>query len=378
MNLLILNNRFFQRLLLTLSIGSAMAQVDFPREEYEYYMELINEINPRIYRILRECETKLKMPCIKKAIDEPKVHSGNDQTHGYPTMTIESLQDWPGTHQQKILKIYTDWYKDLIPINAEERYNFLKGLRAIDPTLYDTIIKVDPKGKNHIRRGDNGIGVTVSSIDGLPVFYIDSNVIDRPRNELLFSIAHELSHYVLGHNFEEYQLSHPILADEKIIEQTVKKGKKVAGLLPFEETFKKARQRIQENEADRMAVIEFGINIDDAIARLKSAAKEGLSQDKYRVTFQSTHPMGPARMKHMESLRVEVELNKIYGIQRKPINWEQLAQKYVEMYRKMRIEEIEKRIKIIETEMQREDLFILASNLNSLSNAAQRIGFVLK
>jgi len=349
MYLLILNNRFFRiELFLILLMGSAMAnrKDKFPPEEYEHYMELIKEIDPEVNKKLRDCQDMLWSPCIKNALDtEPGIDRGSLKTQGYPIMFIKSMKDLSDDSQKVILKTYTDKYNVLpiIPqITNKERKKFLEGVKAVDHTLYDEITERDPMGIWHIKRdylGSN-MAVSIQGDDGLPLFFIDHTVVDKPWNELLFGIAHELSHYVLGHTGEGYlsrhQSRHPMLAREETLIQEIKKGKKVAGLLPFKETFEKARDRIKENEADRMAVIEFGVSIDDAIAAAKwFVEREGEIQHPHKETFKRTHPMWLSRIKHLESLRNEVELNKEHKVQRKPIDWRQLAERSRKLYRQL-------------------------------------------
>ena len=250
--------------------------INFREEEYEHYMKLIQEIDPAVHATLEKCEAALGAPCIEEAVDIPDmIDDGSDETQGYPIMVIKSWQkEFPGneTAQKELLAYPVKWYKEkasmvVSPITYEERQKFLQGIKAVDPTAYDAIVKVDPTGENHIKRhygvGGNNASMLPSPIDGLPEFHIDATIILNPWNEMLFTVAHELSHYVLGHFFEAYQLSHRVLGTEKEGAQSFgKKGQKISGQLPFKQTFENARQRVKENECDRMAIIDFGINID--------------------------------------------------------------------------------------------------------------------
>lgn len=311
----------------------------FPKEEYEHYMQLIKEIDPAVHTKLRQCETAIGAPCIEEAVDiEGTVDFGSDETHGYPIIVIKSMKDYDEEGQKNILKVYIDWYNSIKiapPITPAEQQKVMEILKSIDLTAYEAVAKVDPMGTNHIKRHyGNGASIAPSPIDGLPEIQIDAECFNLPIGELRFVMAHELAHYVLGHFFEEYQLSHHILAKEEVPAE-LKKGKTVSGKLPFKGTFENAFNRTKENEADRMAIIDFGINIDDGIALAKRwllEAKEHEIEAPQKATFSSTHPLWASRIKYLESLRREVELNKTRKIRIKPINWQELAEQYMQKY----------------------------------------------
>jgi hypothetical protein len=220
------------------------------------------------------------------------------------------------------------------PMKAAERQKLLHGLKAIDPDLYDAIIAVDPTGENHIKRNQKikgGVGYAAfSSADGLPSFYFDPSLADDPYNEMLFVLAHELSHYVLGHLiFYPSIIVHRELNPKEIPPAFKIKGKKVAGQLPYVETFKKSWSRVQETEADRMAVIDFGIPIDDALCWLEKGIKD---EDHSETTFQRTHPFRADRIKYLRALCPEIELRKAQKKQRKKIDYKALASEYLQEY----------------------------------------------
>lgn len=320
--------------------------VDFPREEYEQYMKLIKELDPEVHETLQKCEKTLGYPCIEPAIGEEidEVLPKSEETQGFPTMIFKSVKDYPEDVQKGLLKIPVEWYKAemnkemVTEMSTEERQKILQGFKTIDPDLYNAIIKVDPTGENHIKRSYiGGTWTLVSEVDGLPEFYFDQSVVDEPLNQMLCTLAHELAHYILGHFYEVYSLSHPQLVKEGAPYEEFKKGKKVAGQLPFKETFDKARQRSKENEADRMIVIDFGLPIDDAIAHAKHLlvkAEEEYLKLPHKETFQTTHPLWANRIKHFESLRSEAELRRAQKKQRKPVDYDALAKKYLKKYAK--------------------------------------------
>lgn len=109
----------------------------------------------------------------------------------------------------------------------------------------------------------------------------------------------------------------------------------MSGQLVFEGTFNLAQARAREYEADRMAIIDFGITIDDAIAaakRLLELVKEHEIEMPKKETFKTSQPLWKDRIEHLESLRPEVELNKACKVQRKPVEWKKLAQEYLHKY----------------------------------------------
>jgi hypothetical protein len=343
-------NTWLTLLLMAFAMGPSWAadveeDVDdtmFSDEEYEHYMELIRELDPEVHATLEQCEKDLGGPCIDQAGDEEddRVEDGSEATDGYPIMVIKSMMNLPVGVQKQLLTLPIKWYKDkmkdMVPrMTTEERQKLLRAIKAVDKSAYNALIKVDPTGENHIKRShDGGTWTTVSEVDGYPVLNFEPSVAEQSWNDMLCTIAHELSHYVLGHFYEIYSLSHRELTKEGGSREF--KGKKVAGQLPFNETFEKARSRIKENEADRMMIIQFGINLDDAIAqakRLLVKAEETYSEVPHKETFQEMRPLWVNRIKHFESLRPEVELNKAHNVQRKKINWKQLAREYLKKYK---------------------------------------------
>jgi hypothetical protein len=308
-------------------------QYSFSKDEYEHYMKLIKEIDTKAYNRLRECEKVLGCQCIEKAVDiDPMVDEGNDETEGYPIMVIESMIHWKNVRD--MLKIYVDWYNSMrvpAPISPQEQAAVMNVIKSLTPALYAAITEVDPAGSMHIKRHyGTGASVIPSEFDGLPLIRIDEDFIKEPFNEQRFSIGHELGHYVIGHFAEAYQLSHPTFGSKQHgISEEFKKGKKVSGQLPFESTFEKAYQRTKEDEADRFAILELEVNINDGISlakRLLEKAKEHEIVSPEKETFITTHPLWINRIKHLEELRREVEIRG----NRKPatIDWKKLAEHY--------------------------------------------------
>jgi hypothetical protein len=307
----------------------------FPQEEYEHYMKLIAEIDPDMHETLKQCELELGGPCIDRALvgEKDRVMFGTEETEGYPILVMNSLMDrLLDAQKERLQKLMGAYKKHVVPLmKTAERQKLLLGLKAVDPDLYDAIIAVDPTGENHIKRSQKVTSAYFSTEDGLPLFYVDKDLVDGPYEETLFVLAHELSHYVLDHIFRPATVVHREFSKEVAPQEFKIKGKKVAGQLPFVETFQKARTRVQETEADRMAVIDFGIPIDDALCWLEKAIKR---ENRSATTFQRTHPFAADRIKYLRELCPEIELRKAQKKKRKKIDYNVLATEYLQRYTK--------------------------------------------
>lgn len=158
-------------------------------------------------------------------------------------------------------------------------------------------------GAHHIvwneELGAGNISVQPSNKDGLPVIYVGSLASQIPREQLKFIIGHELGHYVLYH---------------------------LSASAPFQEILQRAFSRSQESEADKFAIMELGVRIDDAIA-----AGKNLSSFTFNTpsALQSTHPFWETRIQHFNELRRELEARR-----RQPqvINWKALAAQYLKKF----------------------------------------------
>lgn len=302
----------------------------FPKEEYEYYMKLIKEIDPKAYQRLRTCENELGGPCIDEAVDiDPTIEPGSEETKGYPIIVLKSIKnDYDEQYRKAILKGYIDWYntmENITPITQEERKTVLDLIKTVAPELHKEIIKVDPRGENHIERNEtNGFANSVSFDDGLPVIYVAQDSLQYPKKILEASIGHELGHYVSGQFFKHPEPTHAFLFPDQ--ESFATKG------LAAKETFNLAQQRVREFEADRSEIMDFNIDIDTAIeqAKILQAKVEELQlKEPGKQTFKKTHPLWSDRIKHFESLRREVELKKAQGKEGKTVfDWKKLAQDY--------------------------------------------------
>lgn len=327
----------------------------FPKAEHEYWMKLIKEVNSVAYEVLKKCEAAASgKPCLEMVIDKDLdgiIKPGTEETHGYPILLLnpasklfadESIQ------KKMILKPLLEKYVDAVAafsITEKESKYILEFIKDLAPDLYKLIVAVDPTGANHIlkyARGGRNASVVPSIKDGLPEIKITADFLLLPKNELLYVLGHELGHYILGHLQPTPPLAHKglqtITTQKRILKKEGKKeGRPIEVMeqLPAEETFKKAFTRIQEFEADRFAVIEFEIPIDDAIANEKRTAEIGNERLRMRQqeTFKRTHPFSLDRIKYLEELRREVELRKAQKRQPMKINWKDLADNYLQKWK---------------------------------------------
>jgi hypothetical protein len=301
-------------------------------EEYAYFMRLIQQINPMAYKTLNECARKNNQRCLKIAglLEQSQVIPGSKETYGYPTMMMDSrIKFLDEEHQKELLRSWLDIYNQFMTheergwvsevMTSEEREWILEVIKYLDVNLYNEIIKVDRTGIDHVKRSyDHPINasVSISSTDGLPVFWVGAGIKDLPLGEQLAILGHELGHYVLGHALEKHVYT-------------------VAPL--FGKPFELAYSRNQEFEADKFAVLDLGISIDDVIANMQriKGIREGIirATKKKGSTFESTHPPEEARIKQLEDLRREVELIKRRYSRYTPrpqIKWRQLADEYLQ------------------------------------------------
>lgn len=320
-----------KKLLLCLTItliSSSLYSADtesnyFSQEEYNHYMHLIKLLNVGTYNKLKSCESALGHPCIEKSkASIPSVEPDPE----YPIISLPSIKHISEKDQMYILRNVINEYnriKNILHITKTEQKTILKGIKKIAPELYAAIVKRDPTGQHHVKRSyDSEFALGISKDDGLPVILIDQDILQffedkKLENEkledkemLLAAIAHELGHYVSEDFLINDQSSH-----------TFKPTKQ----------FAHAYTRTQEYEADKSEVLDFGIDIESAIALaqvLQDKQQEPSLKQPSRKTFKRTHPFWYDRIAHLESLRPEVELKRLHGKKRTVFDWEALADKY--------------------------------------------------
>jgi len=215
------------------------------------------------------------------------------------------------THPKKI-----NWL-DLAQKHIEEyeqanRSELLDIIKSIDPHLYTFLIKHDPTGQEYIRINDESRNASVRTNreNGLPVFIISPTFLDLfTTSAKRFIIAHELSHYILGHRFERalYPFTH-------------------TGIHAKQTFLENAYSRVHEDEADRSAIMNFGIPLDEGIAALERSFEitgENALHNPHKQTFKQDHPLYVHRKQHLKSLRRELEARKALP---KQIDWQALAQ----------------------------------------------------
>jgi hypothetical protein len=316
-----------------------------PKNYYAYYMNLIQGLNPKAYKKLNNCEADNGWPCLEIALDEENegVRQGGDYSLGYPILRINpGIHLWAKEDQKKYLKGFLKDYTEepiVSEVSEDELKTVMNIIKELAPKLYDAILKVDPTGADHIVRNDEygpyNFTASASGEDGLPLIELGSETAAYDMKAKRYFIAHELGHYALGHVVKEPIKVHKVL--EKVPmpmkERLLKIGKEqieVGGHLQFKKAFKHAFSREVEFEADRFAVIEFGIPLDEAIAAEKASAK--LESSEEPETFKRTHPHSQARINQLEDLRREIELYKAQKRQPKPIDWTGLAAQYLKEY----------------------------------------------
>ena len=208
--------------------------------------------------------------------------------------------------------------------NERERYHrlyILKIINSLAPELYNEIIKVDQNGEDHIIYNDKSYyGATIKAAnDGLPLLKVGERFPKRGYLSNRCTIAHELGHYVLlGHTEDKLAaIKHSSLA-------TINSYPSCPGIrLDFKCAFLYSQLRIQEYEADRFAVLNMGMLINDMIKTFNTRdANHG------NKTFNATHPRLEQRLEHIKNLKREVELQKAHGGKLPQINWNSLIEEH--------------------------------------------------
>jgi len=312
----------------------------FPRDEYDHYMEIIERINKPAYDALRACEQARGMPCLLHAKDskDEKVILATSNRSKQNLLAITSIRNYSDL-EESYLKVFTNLYlieeeervRKETPLPEQSRQKILAIIQKLAPELYSEMIAMDPTGKDHIKADGSATGASVraSSEDGLPVLLIGEETLQETEGQLLWTIGHELSHYVNGDNRPSSPLVHKAMGGNDSTLQEYAPGQKLSVQLPFEGTFKKAKSRTQEFAADRGSTMYFGTDINAGIELTEKWAKEESYDHPEKETFTRTHPLsGGARQAHLESLRDEVALHRAQGKSLPSIDWKALIREY--------------------------------------------------
>lgn len=301
----------------TLSLGAKF----LPKSQYESTMDYIKTISAEVYYDLAKCAEAFQSPCIKAVTtfsdQGPELPAKGAQS-GYLTLNMLPWEHFypeeVKANIQYIVNLYkkvSDYYGTILPF-VDRRY-ILELIEVLAPDLYNLFLSSDdPTGIDHFRLlSESQKGATAMvlyyPIDGLPLIAIEEDFKKLPFGQQLFIIAHELAHYALGHT----ELLNPINlvneSDRAMLDRT--------------------RSRVNESEADRFAILEFGAKIEDAIDTMKSI-HDRASADGYvaKTSFESTHPLFDGRVKQLQDLVRELELS----ARRPPIlvDWAKLASDY--------------------------------------------------
>ncbi len=311
------------------STHAATLPTRFSQDEYEYYMQIIEHLDESVYKDLIACEEKLKEPCLRQG-KKSEIIPPSDETHGYPIIILE--RNFKGCPTKRdYFKPIVQAYKQVLPIPHEERIKVLGIIKGLAPELYAELVTVDPTGIKHIQRISNGphfACVSPHPEDGLPLLQFKTSNLSFPSEQLRYIVAHELSHYVLDH-FNRTLSFHKKLSPENENTLLTLKGKKVTAPFPYNETFTKAASRVQEAEADRFAVMHFGVSVEAGLAYNDfNSSKDYSVNFPEKIDFTLVHPPAKERIRQFLSLRKEVELQKEKNEPKKPIDWDALREKY--------------------------------------------------
>jgi predicted SprT family Zn-dependent metalloprotease len=303
---------------------------------YGYYMSLIKELDPLAYEQLKQCAINTGSACIIIS-DRISVES----TERAPIIVLTSdFQGYSKETQKGFLKILLEWYKKLgvqSVITTDEREQVLNFIKDYAPNLYEIMIKKDPSESSHVYRYyQSGASAYFSYVDGLPTISVNPTIMQLPKDQRDFVLAHELAHYILGHIADNvrYKAVHTALV-------TKQKTTPSFGKITFESAFKQAYSREQEYEADTFAVVELGAPIDaaieyakDQIAAQKEKQEEPSTRVKKESPFEQSHPLWERRLQNLENLRREIELSQTRSP--KPIDWKKLSEDYLQLSEEIR------------------------------------------
>ena len=307
----------------------------YPEDQYLKILELIREIDPESYAMLKECSERLGIACVQHNLNYFGITYNKRGTDGvvYPILVPLLSPDHP-SFKSRLIDNLQEFYKSAFNerhdyetnfITQEQRFyslkkwlnkrwldafdrplfrkidpnNILSIVREIAPYLYGKIVEQDPLGRYNLKVYKEGIAaVRCSAYNGLPVFDIHPEFETLSKNEQRFILGHELGHFVLDH-----------------LHYTVSAPPKHLMLFPdspagqhSKEIFKMAKRRIRELEADRFAVINLGIDYRDGLEWMQREVREEL-EEPIKI-FESSHPLFPQRIAHLQELGENLELGR--------------------------------------------------------------------
>ncbi len=202
----------------------------FSNAEYEYFMQLISEVNPSTYKKLKACEMLTSRPCIEKYIDkDPRfsnallnVLPASEQAQGCQILLLDpKLLNYDEGFQRMLFSLDPHYLLEMASLAIERRTHVLQVIKSIDLQLYEEIIAVDPNGLDHIKilyKEGYGFGFSFSEEDGLPIFIIEESALKWRLEEQRFCLGRELGRYVLGHFYDiaKYEKLISVLANDKM------------------------------------------------------------------------------------------------------------------------------------------------------------------
>ncbi len=297
----------------------------FSQNEYLFIMEHIKKESREVHDTLLQCARDIKRPCILKVDDIQKqgVYYPQGEYAGYAFLKMPDMQAWQAGMAKQNLKYligiyerYIDIYGSIMPIDG--RKYILNLVKVLNVDLYEIFMNPDASfGANHIRLKSlpaSLAAVSYNPIDGLPLIAIDKDFITLSIGQQLFTIAHELAHYILEHLMFVNNIKLPEYTSEGIGRLSLEQDQSL---------FKKSKRRINEYEADRFAILEFGTKIADAVSLFNKQKDEVVSLSN---VLHSSHPDIEKRIEYLVSLEREI------GSSRAPfiIDWSRLAQEYKE------------------------------------------------
>ena len=296
-----------------------------------YYASLAKEINPHIHDELLHYSPH----CFRKATIE---YTGPTiiPHRPCPLIVVPAEKKWFLVQADDLRDTFHAWY-DLyrrtseLYLPEEEREHFLEIIRKFAPGLHAELSNLGDEIFRHFQRHESSTNCAVkkSSTNGLPVFEFGSEIKTFDESWQKLIIGHELGHYALEH-LQKPASPHPFL-EERESETTSSPDKHPNKFLPFEETFKNARGRIHEYEADRFSVLNLGADPEAGIKwRHKRMHDLGETEPSHRKTFSETHPPDIERIKHLRNLKKEVELQKARGTLLQEPDWKEIARSYLE------------------------------------------------